>query len=315
MKILITGGCGYVGTVLIKKLLDLGHKVLNVDTQWFGNYLPRHKNLKNIKLDIRSIDKINLNGYKAVIHLASIANDNFTKLNPNISWEISCLGTELLIQSCKKYKIKRFIYASSGSVYGIRKERKVTETTPLTPLSLYNKVKMVTEKILLSERNFLDLFIFRPATVCGYSPRMRLDLTVNALTYSALKNKKINVHGGSQIRPNIHIDDITDIYIKALKWNKNFGGIYNCGFENLSVINIAKRVQSSIKSKILIKKIYDKRSYRLNSDKLNKIYKQKKNIQDAINELSIKFQNKKFREKKSFYSINWLNTKFKTNPK
>jgi len=299
MKILITGGCGYIGSNLIPKLLKNGHKIINLDTQWFGNYLTKHKNLKNVKFDIRNISNFSFKGVKAVIHLASIANDNDTILNPNLSWETSCLATELILKKCKEYKVKRFIYASSGSVYGVRKEKKVHEKINLTPISLYNKVKMITERIVLSYKGDMDIFIFRPATVCGYSPRMRLDVSVNALTFSALKDSKIIVHGGNQIRPNIHIDDMVEIYINSLKWSSKYAGIYNCGFENYSINEIAKKISKRTGAKIIRKKIFDIRSYRLDSSKLLKIYNPKKKIEDAIKELTYLYNHRNLKLKKS----------------
>ena len=178
MKILITGGCGYIGSNLVPYLLNKNHKIINLDTQWFGNYLPRHKNLKNIKLDISNIHKIDLKGVKCVIHLASVSNDPMAEIDKNLSWETSALNTMKLMEHIKKFKIKRIIYASSGSVYGINNKKKITEDTELNPISLYNKVKMVTERILLSYSKNIELFIIRPATVCGFSKRMRLDVSL-----------------------------------------------------------------------------------------------------------------------------------------
>ena len=308
MKILVTGGCGYVGSVLIPKLLRDGHKVISIDTKWFGDYLPNHKNLKNIKFDIRKIDKFNLKNIDVIIHLASISSDPMTELDKNLSWEISSLSTFKLLKQAVKHNVKRFIYASSGSVYGIKKEKKVVENLNLEPISLYNKVKMCTERIVMSFQNDIETFIIRPATVCGYSPRMRLDLTVNVLTFSALQNKKITVFGGKQIRPNIHIDDLTDLYIFLLKVKKSFSGIYNAGFENLSVLNIAKLVSKITQTKILIKKkTIDLRSYRLDSKKLiNLGFKPKKKIIDAIIEIKHLYKIKKIRDNPRFHSINWL---------
>jgi nucleoside-diphosphate-sugar epimerase len=308
MNILITGGCGYVGSILIPKLLKLNYKITSIDTQWFGNHLKKHKNLKNLKLNIQNIESVKINNIDAVIHLASIANDPMSELDRNLSWETSALGTLKLLEYCKKFRVKRFIYASSGSVYGISKENKVRENSKLEPISLYNKVKMVTEKIILSYENFFEIFIVRPATICGFSPRMRLDLTVNALTFSALQKKKIIVHGGSQVRPNVHIDDICDVYIKFLKINKRYQGIYNVGFENRSIIDIAKIVQSIIKSEIIIdNNNYDPRSYRLNSDKILDIgFFPKKNINDAIIELKLLYEKNKIKNKSNYHSLSWL---------
>ena len=152
MRILITGGCGYVGTRLIPKLLKNKHKIVNIDTQWFGNYLPKHRNLKNYRMNLSDISKIKDKKFNAVIHLASIANDPMAELDKNLSWETSALNTFKLMNFMKKNKIRKIIYASSGSVYGIKKE-KVTENSSLEPISLYNKVKMITERIILSYKD------------------------------------------------------------------------------------------------------------------------------------------------------------------
>ena len=315
MKILITGGCGYKGSVLIPKLLDLNHKIINVDTMWFGNFLPKHRNLKNIKLDIRDIDKIKINSVDTIIHLASIANDPMSDLDESLSWEVGALGTFKLLNFAKKIGVKKFIYASSGSVYGIKKEKKVTEELSLKPISLYNKTKMICERVILSYKKHFDVIIIRPATVCGFSPRMRFDLTVNALTVSALNNKLINVNGGDQIRPNVNIQDLADVYLFFLKNKKFKHNIYNVGFENLSVLKIAKKVQSKIECKIKInKKNFDPRSYRLDSSRLLKEgFNPKKKIDYAIHELISIYDQKKLKNNPRFYSINWLKTKILKN--
>ena len=315
MKILVTGGCGYKGSILIPKLLKLGHKVISVDTQWFGNYLINHKNLKNIKLDVNQIENIDLKNVNTIIHLASIANDPMADLDKNLSWETSALGTLKLINSALKYKVKKIIYASSGSVYGIKKEKKVHEDLKLKPLSLYNKVKMVTERVLLSYNDKIDINIVRPGTVCGYSPRMRYDLTVNAMTYSALKNKKIFVFGGKQIRPNIHIEDLTDIYLMLLK-KKYKKLIVNAGFENLSILEIAKKISKITNAKVIIRKDKnDPRSYRMSSDRLIKKtrYIPKYNVHRAIIDLKEKYENNKLFDDKKFYSVKWLKEKLNKN--
>ena len=308
MNILITGGSGYKGSVLIPKLLKQNHTIYNVDTNWFGNFLPKHKNLFNIKKDIRYFHFDIKKKIHAIIHLASIANDPMSDLDPNLSWEISLLGTKKLIEMAIKKKIKRFIYASSGSVYGVKNELHVHEDLELEPISLYNKVKMTTERLILSYKNDIELFIVRPATVCGYSPRMRYDLTVNALSYSALKNGKIFVYGGRQIRPNIHIQDITDLYIFLLNTHKKNCSTYNAGFENFSIVEIAKKVQNIIPAKIkIINSKSDLRSYRLDSSKLEKIgFKQSKGICDAINELNAHFRIGNLTNNPRFFSMDWL---------
>ena len=286
--ILVTGGCGYQGSVLIPKLLYLGYKVISVDTKWFGDFLPKHKNLLNLKCDIRNIEKINLKNVQIIIHLASIANDPMAELDKDLSWEISTLGTLKLVNLAIKNGVKKIIYASSGSVYGIKKERNVHEELKLEPISLYNKVKMITERILLSFKDKINIVIVRPGTVCGYSPRMRYDLTVNALCHRALTKKEIRVFGGKQIRPNIHIDDLTDLYIYLINFKNNKELILNAGFENLSIINIAKIISKLIKSNIvIIKDKSDPRSYKMNSDKLKKIGKKDMNSKKSNRRVKI----------------------------
>ena len=189
MRILVTGACGYKGTVLVPMLLAKGHEVVAVDTQWFGNFLEDHECLEIRKQNIIQ-DEIDLRGVDAVIHLASIANDPTGDLNPKLTWETSCLATMALADKCARSGISRFIYASSGSVYGVKEEEHVTEDLELVPISEYNKTKMVSERVLLSYRDTMQVQIVRPATVCGLSPRMRLDVSVNLLTMSALEKNK-----------------------------------------------------------------------------------------------------------------------------
>jgi len=306
MKIIILGGCGYVGSVLVKKLLSLGHIVLVVDTQWFGNYLRPANNLNIIKSDIRNLKEISFKGYEVIIHLANIANDPASELNPNLSWEINVLATYQIINKSVNEGIKKFIYASSGSVYGVKKEKKVTEKLSLVPLSVYNKTKMIAERVILSFKNQIKIFIIRPATVCGLSPRMRLDLTVNMLTAQALQKGVINVFGGKQRRPNIHIEDLTNILIMFTKKN-NATGIYNAGFENYSVLKIAKIIQKKINCIIKIKKTTDTRSYNLDSSKLIKLgFRPKYTIMDAIDEVKRYLIKSKNPYKKNWYSVLWL---------
>ena len=252
MNILITGGCGYTGSVLTETLLNLDHKVTVVDTQWFGNYLAPNKNLKIIKKDIRETESIDLKNIDSIIHLANIANDPGVELNPLLSWEVNVLATQRLIDKASKNNIKHFIFASSGSVYGIKNEEQVTEDLELVPISYYNKTKMVAERVVLSYKDKMSVHCIRPATVCGYSPRMRLDVTVNMFVKQAFKDKKITVFGGKQIRPNINIKDLINVYIHFID-NKNLNsGCYNAGFENLSIIEIAKIVSNRIPSEIII---------------------------------------------------------------
>jgi len=306
MKIIVLGGCGYIGSVLVEKLLKKNYKVLVIDTKWFGNYLKKNKNLRVIKCDIRNLNKISFRGYNKIIHLANIANDPAADLDPNLSWEINVLSTHQIIYKAIDEGIEQFIFSSSGSVYGIKKENKVTEDLQPEPISIYNKTKMIAERVLLSFSDKINLQIIRPATVCGISPRMRLDLTVNLLTMQAITKKQITVLGGKQKRPNIHIQDLTDVFIYFLE-SKIKNGIYNVGFENLSILKIAKIIKNKIPSKIRIKKSNDIRSYNIDSSKLIMTgYKPKFSIEDAICQIRDDFLKKKFLIKKEWYSVNWL---------
>ena len=249
MNILITGGCGYTGTVLTNDLINLGHNITVVDIQWFGNYLKPHKNLKVIKSDIRDHEKIPLENIDTVIHLASIANDPGVELNPKLSWEVNVLASQKLIENAVKNKVKQFIFASSGSVYGVKKEKDVTEDLPLLPISTYNQTKMTAERVIKSYEKDIKIHCIRPATVCGFSPRMRLDVSVNMLTFQALKYKSMTVFGGQQVRPNIHIQDLIDVYKHFILNPKIPSGFYNAGFENLKIIEIAQLVSKLYQQK------------------------------------------------------------------
>tara|TARA_B110000483_G_scaffold64706_1_gene80614 strand:- start:4019 stop:4954 length:936 start_codon:yes stop_codon:yes gene_type:complete len=307
MRIVVTGGCGYIGTCLTEDLLKNGFKVIVIDNQWFGNYLKRHKNLKVIKKDIREINDIKLKNIYAIVHLANIANDPGVDLNPTLSWEVNVLATKYLLEKAKKLKVKKFIYASSGSVYGIKKEKKVTEELDLVPISTYNKTKMIAEKIIKSYENDMKVYCIRPATVCGYSPRMRLDVSVNALTFQALNKKEINVFGGSQVRPNIHMKDMVRVYLHFIKKNIK-PGVYNAGFENLSILNLARKIKDKINCKISITRSNDPRSYRQNSDKLIRTgFKKKYSINDAIDEITFFYKKKKIKNKKICFTVKWMN--------
>ena len=305
--ILVTGGCGNTGTILTNNLVDLGNKVTVIDAQWFGNYLKPRKNLNVIKLDIRDHDKIPMMGAETIVHLASIANDPSVELNSKLSWEVNVLATQKLIENAIKNQVKHFIFASSGSVYGVKKEKEVTEDLSLVPISTYNKTKMISERILKSYENEIKVHCIRPATVCGYSPRIRLDVTVNIFTFQALKFKSMTVFGGDQIRPNIHIQDLINVYKHFISNPSLPEGIYNAGFENLKIIDIAKKVAKIIPSNIEIKKNIDPRSYRQNSDKLLSTgFKRKFSVLDAIKELKEKYENGKIIESDKCYTVKWM---------
>jgi len=313
MKILVTGGCGYKGHVLVPKLLERGYDVIVFDIQWFGNYLIPHKNLSIIKGDVRDIESIPLNGVDCIIHLSSIANDPCSDLDPKLTWEISALATMQLADKARRNGIKRFIYASSGSVYGVKEELQVTENLELEPISEYNKTKMVGERVLLSYENDMVVQIVRPATVCGYSPRMRLDVSVNLLTMQALTNGKITVFGGDQIRPNIHIDDITDLYLHLID-HPEISGIYNAGFENISIKDIASLISKKITAEISVTPSNDPRSYRINSDKILATgFRPKKTVDDAIKEIIQKFKNNELKDEDHFYNLKWMQKTVLTN--
>jgi len=306
MNIFVTGACGYKGTVLVPKLLLAGHKVTAFDLMWFGNKLHDHENLKVVKGDVRKIKDFSFEGFDAVIHLSSVANDPCGDLNPKLTWEISALATMLLAENAYKYNITQFIYASSGSVYGVKEEEDVTEDLDLVPISEYNKTKMISERVLLSYSDKMSIQIVRPATVCGYSPRMRLDVAVNMLTMQALTNQKITVLGGDQTRPNIHIEDITDVYMHFLS-DPAITGIYNAGFENISIIDIANIIASEIDTEIIIKESDDPRSYRVNSDKLLATgFKPTKTVRDAIIEIKDLYESGKLEDKDEFYNLKWM---------
>jgi len=294
MNFLITGGCGYIGTLLTKHLLSKKNKVTVVDNCWFGNFHKKNKMLKVIKRDIRNFEDLNINGINTIIHLANIANDPTVELNPILSWEVNVLASKLIARHAIKNKVKKIIFLSSGSVYGVKKEKKVTENLKLNPISTYNKTKMIAERVFLSFKDKIDITCIRPATVCGLSERLRLDLTVNKLTYDAFYKKKIFVDGGSQIRPNIHIKDLISaidyLVFRKKKFNHN---IYNVGFENLMISEIANKIQNKIDAKIVVNKNRDIRSYRQDSSRLLKSgFKPKYSIDFAIDELINFFQTK-----------------------
>lgn len=306
MKVLVTGGCGYKGHVLIPKLLARGHQVMCFDIQWFGNYLQPHPSLTVIKGDVRDADSIPLAGVEAIVHLSSIANDPCGDLDPKLTWETSCLATMQLADRAVRHGVKQFIYASSGSVYGVKEEAQVTEDLELTPISEYNKTKMVAERVLLSYAGDMAVQIVRPATVCGFSPRMRLDVSVNMLTMQALTREHITVFGGQQTRPNIHIDDITDVYVFMMD-HPDVRGIYNAGFENLSIMDIAQRVLEHAPAKITVTESNDPRSYRINSDKLLAAgFRPRKTVDDAIREIADKFRKGELRDEDRFHNLKWM---------
>lgn len=307
--VLITGGAGYVGVVLVHKLLARGYRVKVLDLYMYGEGvlkdLKTNKNLQEIRGDIRdqALLRKELAGCDAVIHLACISNDPSFELNPSLSLSINYEAFEPLVRISKEQGVKRFIYASTCSVYGVSEEKNVTEDHPLVPITDYNKYKGLCEPILLKYQSpgFITVII-RPATVCGYSPRQRLDLTVNILTNHAFHLNRITVFGGEQIRPNIHIDDITDLYCQLLELpdGKIAGKIYNAGYQNRSVSDIANIVKDVMREEfperptveISTTSSDDRRSYRISSEKIKKEigFIPKRTIEDAVRDLIKAFQ-------------------------
>jgi nucleoside-diphosphate-sugar epimerase len=303
-SILVTGGCGYVGSQLVPRLCDLGHKVRVVDTQWFGNFLGHKSELEVIKKAVSEINESDLQGIEYVVHLANIANDPGVELNPVLSWEINALHLTQLLNICKKRGIKKFLNASSGSVYGVKSEPNVTEELELLPISVYNKTKMVAERVVASYEPYFSFFNIRPATVCGYSPRMRFDVVVNMFVLQAFKNKKITVLGGDQVRPNIHIADMVSVYEHFLFNGELESGDYNAGFENISIRDIANLVSDKYGADIEYLPSNDPRSYRQDSTKLlNTGFQPKKNVEYAISELWEKLDTKTITDEDRWYTV------------
>lgn len=306
MNIFVTGACGYKGTVLIPKLLEAGHNVRGLDIMWFGNFLSDHERLEIIEGDVRDTATYSLDGIDCVIHLASIANDPCGDLDPYATWETSCLGTERLIDMAARSGVKQFIYASSASVYGLKEEDQITEDLNLVPISVYNQTKMVSERVVQSYKDDMIIQIVRPATVCGLSPRMRLDVVVNLLTMQALTRKKITVLGGSQLRPNIHIQDITNVYCFFVE-NPHITGIYNAGNENISVLDLAKKIVGYTGAELEVQESNDPRSYRLNSDKLASVgFTPKYTVDNAIEEIMVAYSNNKLFDEVRWYNVTWM---------
>ena len=307
-RVLVTGGAGYVGSMLVPNLLKRGYNITVLDTFWFWKSIKQfeklfgvsnHPNLRIIKGDLRNKYDIrkSLKNVDSVIHLACISNDPSSELDPKFTHSVNYHGSINLIDLSKKIGVKRFIYASTSSVYGIKKEKNVTEDLDLEPITQYSRLKVEIEHYLMHrlEGKFKGVII-RPSTICGYSPRQRLDVVVNILTNLAINNGKITVFGGGQLRPNIHIKDMVRLYQLLLevpidKINKK---IYNAGYENLKVLEIANLVREVVGNvDIEIKETDDPRSYHICSDKIkNELgFKAKHTVEEAIIELKNAFAN------------------------
>ena len=300
MKLLITGGAGYVGSALVPKLIEIGHEITILDLMIYGdNVLEDHPRLKKIKGDIRRIDLLEkiIPGHEIVLHLACISNDPSFELNPTLGKSINFDAFEPLVKISRESNVSRFIYASSSSVYGIKSEKNVTEDMVLEPLTDYSKFKAQCEVILnkYKSENFITTTI-RPSTVCGYAKRQRLDLVVNILTNHAYHTREIKVFGGSQLRPNIHIKDMIDCYLNVIDANKDKinGQIFNVGFKNQSVDELAEDVKEIIGEDIKIRKTKtdDNRSYHVSSEKIRSIlgFKTKYTVKNAVQDLKNAFE-------------------------
>jgi nucleoside-diphosphate-sugar epimerase len=315
-RVFVTGGAGYVGSALIPRLLGRGYKVTSYDICYYGdNFLPKsNPNLQVIRGDIRDTAKLagTLAGHDSFISLACISNDASFELDEKLSTSVNLDAFEPMVIAAKKAGVRRFIFASSSSVYGVSDQPDVTEEHPLVPLTLYNKFKGMCEPLLFkhTDASFVGV-VFRPATVCGYAPRQRFDLSVNILTNHAVNNGKITVFGGEQMRPNLHILDYCDAVQLLLDApnEKVANETFNVGYQNMSILDIALLVKRVVerefpeKGEIGIVKTPtdDKRSYHINSDKIRRVlgYIPKHTIEQAVSDLCRAFKDRRFRNSMS----------------
>tara|TARA_B100000029_G_scaffold516417_1_gene629673 strand:- start:4590 stop:5588 length:999 start_codon:yes stop_codon:yes gene_type:complete len=304
--VLVTGGAGYVGSVLVPKLLSAGYQVKVLDLFLYGrhvlNQVKDDPKLELISGDIRNRSTLeqSLKGCDAVIHLACISNDPSFELDPELGKSINYDSFFDLVDVAKDSGVHRFVYASSSSVYGIKKETNVTEELALQPLTDYSKYKAMCEEVLLQKREpGFNTLILRPATVCGYSPRLRLDLSVNILTNHAVNNRLITVFGGEQMRPNIHIDDVTDLYVKSLQWSDKEidGQIFNAGYDNQKIMDIAETARNVVGPdvNIITTPTDDLRSYHISSAKIEQQlnFVAQYSVEDAVKNLVSAFNSGK----------------------
>ena len=303
MKIFLIGGAGYVGSALVPKLLNEGYDVTVFDLFIYGKeVLDQHPKLNIIEGDIRDIKLLDscIKNHDAIIHLACISNDPSFELNPALGKTINLDCFRPLVEAAVRNNVSRFIYASSSSAYGIKKEKNVDENLKLEPLTDYSKFKVECEKILSEyTSDKFETIIIRPATVCGYARRQRLDVVVNILTNLAYHKRKITVYGGDQLRPNIHIKDMVNVYLKMLAADKKVvnGEVFNAGYDNFTIYEIANSVKEIIGNDVVLEKVEtdDNRSYHVSSKKMRDIlnFEAKFTIQDAIKDLKDAFDQKK----------------------
>ena len=325
-NVLVTGGAGYCGSLLVPQLLAEGYNVTVYDLLYFGDsFLPKdNPRLKVVPGDIRDVAKLTsvLQNQDVVLSLACISNDASFELDESLSTTINLDAFEPMVVAAKKAGVKRFVYASSSSVYGVSDKPNVTEDHPLVPLTLYNKYKGLCEPLLLkhTDDHFVGV-IFRPATVCGYAPRLRLDLSVNILTNHAVTNNKITVFGGSQLRPNLHVQDYADLckLLLVAPTEKIANQIFNCGYQNMSIMEIAHMVKKVVEQEfpqkapidIVTTPTDDNRSYHINSDKIKKTlgFAPKHTIEEAVRDLCRAFRDGKIPNSFSddrFYNVRTL---------
>ncbi|EWY42520.1 UDP-glucose 4-epimerase [Skermanella stibiiresistens SB22] len=306
-SVFVTGGAGYCGSLLVPRLLELGYRVTVYDILYFGDrFLPKeHPNLTIVRGDIRDTPKLAaaLQGHEAMLHLACISNDASFELDERLSTTINFDAFEPIVIAAKNAGVKRFVYASSSSVYGVSDAPDVTEDHPLLPLTLYNKYKGMCEPLLKkhTDDSFVGV-IFRPATVCGYAPRQRLDLSVNILTNHALTNGRITVFGGAQLRPNLHVQDYVDLCALLLSAPDHLvaNETFNCGTQNMTIMEIAELVRRVVQElfpekgdiEIVTTPSDDLRSYHINSDKISRVlgFRPRHTVEDAVRDLCRAFQ-------------------------
>ena len=301
-NILVIGGAGYCGSILVPQLLDEGHKVTVFDIMWYGNeFLPHdNSNLTLVQGDVREVAKVAeaCEGQDTVLHLACISNDASFDLDEALSTSVNLDAFEPVVIAAKSAGVNRFVFASSSSVYGVSEQPNVTEKHPLLPVSLYNKFKGMCEPLLFkhTDENFVGV-VYRPATVCGYGPRQRLDVSVNILTNHAVNKGKITVFGGEQLRPNLHIQEYADVckLLMSAPSEKVANEVFNVGFQNMSIMDIAKTVKKVVEETypdmgdipIVVTESDDKRSYHINSDKIKNAlgFVPKYSVEDAVRDL------------------------------
>lgn len=304
-KIIVFGGAGYCGSVLVPQLLNEDWDVTVFDMMWYDPKFPNHPKLHMVQGDVRDTAKVAAacEGQQYALHLSCISNDASFELDENLSTSVNLNSFEPLVVAAKKAGVKRFVFASSSSVYGVSDSPNVTEDHPLVPLTLYNKYKGMCEPLLKkhTDKNFVGV-IFRPATVCGYGPRQRLDLSVNILTNNAVNKGKILVFGGNQLRPNLHVQDYADLckLLLTAPEEKIANETFNCGFQNMSIMDIAKTVKKVVQEEfpdkgeipMEISESNDLRSYHINSDKIFKAlgFKPKHSVEDAVRDLCKAFR-------------------------